>query len=56
MPNVKQAATALGVSPRTILRWLQSGYMRGEKNGDGATSSYVVDPDEIERLRQAHVS
>jgi excisionase family DNA binding protein len=30
---VETAATALGVSPRTVRRWLQAGHVRGQKVG-----------------------
>jgi excisionase family DNA binding protein len=31
--SVETAAVALGVSPRTVRRWLQAGYVRGQKVG-----------------------
>jgi len=48
--NVAQAARALGLSRRTILRRIDSGDITAHKLGDGETSAYVITRDEVERL------
>lgn len=56
MLNAKQAAAALGVSRRTVLRWIQEGRMKAEKLGDGLTSSYMVTDEEIIRMKEEAAS
>lgn len=48
--NVAQAAEALGLSRRTILRRIEAGDIAATKLGDGETSAYVIDRTEVERL------
>lgn len=40
--NCKEAAKAVGVSPRTILRAIQSRQLHAVKIGEGKTCSYMI--------------
>lgn len=45
--NPKQVADALGVSTKSVLRWIQSGKMEGQKLGP---RQYRVGKSELERF------
>ncbi|MNJ67610.1 Helix-turn-helix domain protein [compost metagenome] len=43
----KEAAKAAGVSPRTILRAIQARQLDAVKIGNGKTSTYVIERDDL---------
>ncbi|OME45337.1 hypothetical protein BSK59_32855 [Paenibacillus odorifer] len=43
----KRAAKAVGVSPRTILRAIQARQLDSLKIGDGKTSTYIIERDDL---------
>lgn len=49
--SAKQAALALGVTQRTIRRWIVSGRLPAEKLGPG-TASYIIAARDVERLSE----
>ena len=51
--TVRQAAHALGLSPRSVLHRITTGTIGATKIGDGRTSAYVIAASEIERIQQA---
>jgi len=52
--TVRQAAHALGLSPRSVLHRITTGTLAAAtKIGDGRTSAYVIAASEIERIQQA---
>jgi excisionase family DNA binding protein len=47
-----QAAEKLGVDVSTVVRWIQNGKMVAGRIGKGQTTAYVIDPKEVERMKQ----
>lgn len=48
-----QAAALVGRNPRTVIRWIKSGRLHGEKLDPALrTSPYTVDQAELEELAQ----
>ena len=47
--TVRQAAHALGLSPRSVLHRITTGTLAATKIGDGRTSAYIIERAEIER-------
>lgn len=50
--TVRQAAHALGLSPRSVLHRITTGTLAATKIGDGRTSAYIVTRAEVERVRE----
>lgn len=48
----KEAAKLAGVSERTILRAIHSRRLEAVKNGEGVTSSYLIDRSDLESYIQ----
>lgn len=51
-----QAANALGVSVRTIARWVQEGRLSPALRLDGTRGAMWFDRAEVERVRQARAA
>lgn len=49
--NAVQAASALGLTRRTLIRRIENGQIEASKLGTGRTSAYVITADEIERVK-----
>lgn len=47
--SVKQAADLLNLAPRSVLYRINTGKLRAEKIGDGATSAWVIRVADVER-------
>ncbi len=50
--SVKQAADALGISPRAVQHRIRRGQLAAVKIGTGRTSAYAIDAAEVERVRK----
>ena len=50
--TVRQAAHALGLSPRSVLHRITTGTLAATKIGDGHTSAYLITREEIERAKR----
>lgn len=48
--GVSEAAELMGVTPRTIQRWIEAGKLAGNKLGSGNKATYVLDRSDVERL------
>lgn len=46
----KQAAQALGITPTTVTKWLQDGYLKGRKVGPYRTKRWRIPRGEVDRL------
>lgn len=49
--TVAEAATQLGVSERTVWRYLKSGRLSGETTGEIGSQRTLIDPESVESLR-----
>ncbi len=54
--TVRQAAHALGLSPRSVLHRITTGTIGATKIGDGRTSAYIIERAEVERAKGEQVS
>jgi excisionase family DNA binding protein len=45
-----QAAERIGVDRSTVVRWIQLGKMKAERIGQGETTAYVIEMDEVKRI------
>ena len=52
--TVAQAAEELNVSVRAIQHWIANGKVQAFKIGTGRTSAYVINRDEVERIRSTN--
>ncbi|WP_240421980.1 hypothetical protein [Paenibacillus periandrae] len=50
MMSRKEAAKAIGVSPRTILRAIQARQLAAKKIGEGKTSTYIIERNRLPDL------
>ncbi len=52
--TLNEVAKGLRVHPRTVVRWLQSGTLKGYKLGDGKTSLLRIPKSEVKRFLEKH--
>lgn len=52
--TVKDAAIKLGVNPKTIRRWIQSGKLKAEKNTSGNITEWMITEEEIQKHIPSH--
>jgi excisionase family DNA binding protein len=50
--NTVEAAKKLGVSPMTVLRWIQKGIIHAEVKKTVFRKFYLIPEEEIERLKK----
>lgn len=51
--TVKDAAIKLGVNPKTIRRWIQSGKLKAEKNASGNVTEWIISEEEVQKHQSA---
>lgn len=49
--SVAQVAEELGIPPRTLQWRIKAGKVAATKVGDGATNSYVITREEVDRVK-----
>lgn len=54
--TVKDVAQQLRVHPRTVIRWLNSGHLKGHKLGEGKTALWRIPKAELDQFLQKHVN
>lgn len=52
--TIEEVAKELRVNPRTIMRWLKNGSLKGYKLGDGKTSLLRITKAEVKRFLEKH--
>lgn len=52
--TLEEVAKSLRVHPRTIMRWLQNGTLKGYKLGNGKTSLLRIPKSEIKKFLEKH--
>lgn len=52
--TIEEVAKELRVNPRTIMRWLKNGSLKGYKLGDGKTSLLRIPKAEVKRFLEKH--
>ncbi len=48
--TLEEVAKELRVNPRTVMRWLKSGQLKGYKLGDGKTSLLRIPATEVKKF------
>lgn len=49
--TVKDAAIQLGVNPKTVRRWIQSGKLQAEKVATGNVIEWMISEEEVEKFK-----
>jgi len=52
--TLEQTAKYFGVHPRTIVRWLKNGSLKGYKLGEGKTALLRIPKSEVKKFLEKH--